>query len=217
MNLRAFFFPRSRAREGPETPATAGAAGASLTGARPADTKGAPSTGTPAASDALHGTPDVAASAVSSANRPGSRAQPKSGGRQRTGLLRGWVTRWLGDAGERAAARYLKAQGFRILARQYRTSLGEIDLIAQDGQCVVFVEVKTRRSSDAGLPVEAVGPAKQAQLTRLALAYLRSQRLLDHAARFDVVAVLWSEGDQPPQIVHYRNAFPPVGRGQMFS
>lgn len=136
---------------------------------------------------------------------------------RRPGLLRGWVTRWLGDAGERRAARYLRAQGYRILARQYRTAFGEIDLIALDGQCIVFVEVKTRRSRAAGLPEEAVDGAKQAQLTRLALAYLKRRGLLDRAARFDVVAILWSEGAREPQIVHYRNAFPPVGRGQMFS
>lgn len=150
----------------------------------------------------------------------GDREPEANGKRQpgkKPGLLRGWLARWLGDAGERRAARYLRAQGYRILARQYRTPLGEIDLIALDGECIVFVEVKTRRSRAAGLPVEAVDGAKQAQLTRLALAYLKRRRLLDRAARFDVVAILWSEGNQEPQIMHYQNAFPPVGRGQMFS
>lgn len=132
-------------------------------------------------------------------------------------LLRGWVTRLLGNKGERLAARFLKQQGYRILARQHRTALGEIDLIALDGECVVFVEVKTRRSSDAGHPAEAVGHHKQSQLTRLALAYLKRHNLLDHAARFDVVAIVWSQEKQPPEIVHYKNAFEPIGRGQMFS
>ena len=53
--------------------------------------------------------------------------------------MRGWLTRWLGDRGERAAARYLRRQGFKILARQHSSRLGEIDLIALDGDCVVFV------------------------------------------------------------------------------
>ena len=131
--------------------------------------------------------------------------------------MRGWLARWLGNRGERAAARYLRRQGFRILARQHSTRLGEIDLIALDGDCVVFVEVKTRRSESAGHPVEAVTPEKQRQLTRLALAWLKQHNLLEHRARFDVVAVLWPEGSRRPEIQHYRNAFEPVGFGQMYS
>lgn len=123
----------------------------------------------------------------------------------------------LGDRGERVAARFLKDLGFRILATRYRTSLGELDLIAQDGNCIVFVEVKTRRSTDAGNPFEAVGAAKQAQLTRLALAYLKQKGLLDRPARFDVVSIVWSDSGEKPQITHYRNAFEPPGKGQLFS
>jgi putative endonuclease len=125
-------------------------------------------------------------------------------------------TRWFGNRGERLAARFLRRQGYRILARQYRTPLGEIDLIAQDGDCVVFVEVKTRRSDQAGHPVEAVTPAKQTQLARLALVFLKQRRLLACRARFDVVAILWSRR-RHPQLEHYRDAFPPPGRGQLFS
>ena len=95
--------------------------------------------------------------------------------------------------------------------------MGEIDLIALDGDCVVFVEVKTRRSSDAGRPVEAVDYHKQLKLTRLALAYLKRHNLLEHRARFDVVSIVWSDGTRHPEIVHYKNAFEPIGRGQMFS
>lgn len=131
--------------------------------------------------------------------------------------MAGWLAKLLGEKGERRAARYLRRQGFRILARRYRTQWGEIDLIALDGDCVVFVEVKTRRSDVAGHPVEAVTPAKQQKLTRMALAYLKRHGLLEHRARFDVVAVLWSEGSRNPEIAHYRNAFEPVGSGQMFS
>ena len=131
--------------------------------------------------------------------------------------MRGWLTRWLGDRGERAAARYLRRQGFKILARQHANRLGEIDLIALDGDCVVFVEVKTRRTESAGLPVEAVTPDKQRQLTRLALAWLKQHKLLEHRARFDVVAILWPDGSRKPEITHYRNAFEPVGFGQMYS
>ena len=132
-------------------------------------------------------------------------------------LLGGWLGGWLGDAGERLAARYLRRQGYTILARRYRTSLGELDLVARDGDCVVFVEVKTRRSQDAGHPAEAVHRSKQAQLTRLALAFLKRFGWLERAARFDVVSIVWGEKGAEPEITHYRNAFEPTGRGQMFS
>ncbi len=124
----------------------------------------------------------------------------------------------LGDRGERYAARYLKKQGLRIVARNYRNQFGEIDLIAVDGDQVVFVEVKTRKSNKFGEPVEAVGYAKQKKLTQLAMVYLKRHKLLDRPARFDVVGILWPEGAKKPEDVrHYRNAFEPVGRGQMFS
>jgi putative endonuclease len=129
----------------------------------------------------------------------------------------GWLAGWLGNEGERLAARYLRRQGYKILARRYRTALGEIDLIARDGACIVIVEVKTRRSDAAGQPHEAVDMYKQAQLARLALAFLKRHRLLEHPARFDVVSIVWEGADAEPQIVHYRNAFEPPGRGQMFS
>ncbi len=145
----------------------------------------------------------------------------------------GWLAGWLGNEGERLAARYLRRQGYKILARRYRTALGELDLIARDGACIVFVEVKTRRSTVAGQPHEAVDRAKQAQLTRLALAFLKRYRRLEQPARFDVISIIWegqAEGQatgpstsQPvdqktePQIIHYRNAFEPPGRGQMYS
>ena len=69
----------------------------------------------------------------------------------------------------------------------------------------------------AGQPHEAVDRAKQAQLTRLALAFLKRYRQLEQPARFDVVSIIWEGQTQSPQIVHYRNAFEPPGRGQMFS
>lgn len=122
----------------------------------------------------------------------------------------------VGDRGERCAVRYLRRLGFRIIARQYRTSFGEIDVIARDGTDIVFVEVKTRRSEVAGQPFEAVTLAKQRKLTQLAMAYLKQKQLLETPARFDVVSVLWEEGVKTPTIKHYRNAFAPVGSGQMF-
>jgi putative endonuclease len=131
--------------------------------------------------------------------------------------LRGWWTRWLGNEGERLASRHLRRLGYRIVARQYRNQWGEIDLIALDGDCVVFVEVKTRRAGVPGHPIDAVTPAKQAKLTRLALGFQKKKRLLDRPARFDVVTVMRPDDGGRPVVEHFRNAFPPVGRGQMFS
>jgi putative endonuclease len=119
--------------------------------------------------------------------------------------------------GERAAERFVRRLGYKIVARRQRSRLGELDLVAVDGRTVVFIEVKTRRSHDAGHPAEAVGPEKQQKLTRLALAYLKRHDLLEHSARFDVLAVTWPDSARKPKIEHYQNAFPAVGRGQMFS
>ena len=124
--------------------------------------------------------------------------------------------RAFGNRGERAAEAYLTARGYKILARQHRTAMGEVDLIAFIDQTVVFVEVKTRESTAAGHPVEAVDRRKQAQLTRLALAWLKRHKWLERRARFDVVAILWPATGEP-QITHYINAFEPTGEGQMFS
>lgn len=131
-------------------------------------------------------------------------------------VRRGWLTRLLGDKGERLAVRHLKRLGYRILARQSRSRIGELDVVALDGECIVFVEVKTRSSQAAGHPAEALTLAKQYQLTRVALAWLKARGLLERRARFDVVAITWGDGTDPV-IEHYRNAFEPVGRGQMFS
>ena len=131
--------------------------------------------------------------------------------------MRGWWNKWLGNRGERAAAGYLKRQGFKILHRQYAGPLGEIDIVARDGRTIVFVEVKTRKSDAAGHPVEAVTFPKRKKLTQLALSFLKRYNLLEHPARFDVVAVLWPDDNRKPTITHYRNAFEPNGFGQMFS
>lgn len=131
--------------------------------------------------------------------------------------MRGLLAKLLGNQGERLAGRHLRRQGFKILARQHRSALGEIDLIALDGATIVFVEVKTRRNEAAGHPAEAVTLAKQRQLTRSALAYLRRHDRLESPARFDVVAILWPDDGSPPRVEHFRNAFDPPGHGQMFS
>jgi putative endonuclease len=119
-------------------------------------------------------------------------------------ILRALWNRMLGDRGERLAARYLRRHGLRIIVRGYRTSRGEIDLIARDGDTLVFVEVKTRR---AGQPAEAVTPEKQRRIARAALEFARRHGLLGHRARFDVVAIVWPDDGRPPTIEHFPNAF----------
>ena len=91
--------------------------------------------------------------------------------------------------GESLAVKHLKARGCEILAQNYRARRGEIDLIARDGEFIVFVEVKTRRSLRFGLPQAAVTLQKQRQISKVALAYLQAQNLLDAPCRFDVIAI----------------------------
>ena len=136
-------------------------------------------------------------------------------------ILRDWLKRFfsevpLGKRGERAAARYLKRRGYKILARGDRLTSGELDLVALDGRTIVFVEVKTRRTAEAGHPVEAVDPAKERRLTRVAVTFLKRHGLLEHSARFDVVAVTWPEGKRPT-IEHFQNAFDAVGENGFYS
>ena len=128
-------------------------------------------------------------------------------------IARALLNRLLGERGERLAARHLKRQGMRVLLRGYRTEQGEIDLIARDGDILVFVEVKARRK---GVPAEAVTEEKQRRLTNVSMQFLRRYNLLEVRSRFDVVAIVWPDDRTPPEVEHFRNAFEPVGRGQMF-
>jgi putative endonuclease len=131
-------------------------------------------------------------------------------------VRRALAPKTLGQRGEAAAARYLKRLGYVIVARSSHIRRGEIDLIAVDGRTVVFVEVKTRVSHDAGHPAEAVDREKQHRLTRLAMVYLKRHHLLENPARFDVIAITWPSGQRRPTIEHFKNAFEPIGTGQMF-
>jgi putative endonuclease len=126
-------------------------------------------------------------------------------------FVRALLNRVLGRRGERAAARYLRRRGLRVITRSYRTTRGEIDLIARDGDTLVFVEVKTRR---AGRPAEAVTPEKQRRLTLAALQFLKRFDLLEQRCRFDVVAVVWPDDQSQPSVEHLPNAFEPPGPPQ---
>lgn len=128
-----------------------------------------------------------------------------------------FLDKLLGDKGERAAARFLKGLGFKILAKQHRDRMGEIDIIAQDGSQIVFVEVKTRKSTEKGHPHEAVDIHKQRKLTTLALSWLKKHKRLEQTSRFDVVSIVWPDDTKEPQIQHFINAFEATGRGQFYS
>lgn len=114
----------------------------------------------------------------------------------------------LGAVGEAAAERFLRSQGYRILARNYACPVGELDLICHHDETIVFVEVKTLADDQAGDPEEHINPAKQRQLLRVARAWLSAHRNPDCAYRFDAVSVVVS-GDRAPTVRHIVEAFIP--------
>ncbi|NNF98846.1 MAG: YraN family protein [Desulfobacteraceae bacterium] len=110
-----------------------------------------------------------------------------------------------GKSSEEIATRFLKKKGYKILERNYRTRIGEIDIIARDKQTIAFVEVKARKSNQYGNPKWAVTPKKQKTISMVALQYLKSSNRIDSKARFDVVSI--QSLDQAPEIELIRNAF----------
>jgi putative endonuclease len=128
-----------------------------------------------------------------------------------------WWRRWFGTRSERAAARFLRGRGYRIVARNYTCPYGELDLVALDGPTLVFVEVRSTGCADAERPAASVDAAKQSRLTNLALHYLQQHRLLGRPARFDVLTLSWPADQREPSIVHYPQAFEAVGRFHMYS
>jgi len=110
----------------------------------------------------------------------------------------------IGSKGEDIAAGFLKDKGYRIVARNYKTPIGEIDIIAEQKETLVFVEVKTRSSNSFGYPFEAVNARKQHKLKNLALLYLKKQKK-DSAVRFDVLSIHISGGKK--EIEHIEDAF----------
>jgi putative endonuclease len=111
----------------------------------------------------------------------------------------------LGKIGEDLACQELQQRGYAILARRYRRRGGELDIIARDGQTVVFVEVKTRESCEFGAGGESVNPRKRRRMAGVALDYLARNRLTESPCRFDVVSI--DMGDGAPRIELYQNAF----------
>ena len=114
--------------------------------------------------------------------------------------------RFFGQEGEEEAARYLRRKGYRIVARNVRSSLGELDLVAEDGRVLVFIEVKARRTEQFGGAIHAVHRQKQQKLIRLASQFLAQRHWMERSCRFDVV-LLETMGSRGLKIQHIQNAF----------
>jgi len=112
----------------------------------------------------------------------------------------------LGERGERAACGFLKEHGYEILERNYKCKIGEIDVIARRRGRLAFVEIKTRTSVQFGTPQEAVDLRKQEKIFKVAQWYMNEKQLAGTPIAFDVVAILWKEG-QPPEVQLLADAF----------
>jgi putative endonuclease len=112
-----------------------------------------------------------------------------------------------GELGERSAKKFLRRQGLKFLAANFRSARGEIDLIFRDEDCLVFVEVKTRSSEDWVRPAAAVNAERRRRLSQCALDYLRRLKNPPVNIRFDIVEVLLNDGEMR-DIRHLPNTFP---------
>ena len=110
-----------------------------------------------------------------------------------------------GEKSESIAVNYLKKQGYKIIEQNYRTKLGEIDIIAKEKDIIAFIEVKSRKSKNFGNPKWAVTPKKQRKISMVALWYLKTTMQSNVKARFDVVSIISSQDNPSIEIV--KNAF----------
>lgn len=115
--------------------------------------------------------------------------------------------RELGTLGEDFAEKYILSQGFVVIQRNFRTKIGEIDIIAKDGKYIVFIEVKARKSINFGYPREAVNRNKQIKIKDVASIYLLQNRKCDMHIRFDVIEVMLDFENNLKSITILRNAF----------
>ena len=114
--------------------------------------------------------------------------------------------RALGELGERLAAEHLTAKGYRIRECNFRTAAGEIDIVAEAGGVLAFVEVKCRRGSSMGTAAESLSPAKQRRMVEMAEAYGQARENLPEQWRIDLIAIDFESGGRLASIVHYENA-----------
>jgi len=110
----------------------------------------------------------------------------------------------LGEKGEKLAVKFLKKKGYRIIKQNYKTPMGEIDIIAKDKDTLVFVEVKTRESIEFGYPFEAVNNLKRRKIAKVALSYIRKFKEIP-PCRFDVLGICYKDGE--PEFGLIRDAF----------
>jgi putative endonuclease len=120
-------------------------------------------------------------------------------------MMHGDDRRGLGRRGEELAARHLAAKGYAIVARNWRCETGEIDLVARDGDCLAFAEVRTRRGTAMGSPEASITLAKQARLVGLAEAYVQAYNW-PGAYRIDVIAIELDRQGRLIRVDHYENA-----------
>lgn len=113
----------------------------------------------------------------------------------------------LGKKAEEAATEYLRDNGYKIIERNFRCSFGEIDIIAEDADVLVFVEVRSRRSSFYGLPQETVAWTKQQKLRRLAEYYLKIKTVTEKKCRFDVIGILFTKDQEIKSMDLLKDAF----------
>ena len=114
--------------------------------------------------------------------------------------------RALGELGERLAAEHLEANGYRIRERNFRTAAGEIDIVAEAGGVLAFVEVKCRRGSSMGTAAESLSPAKQRRMVEMAEAYGQARDDLPEQRRIDLIAIDFESDGRLVSLVHYENA-----------
>jgi putative endonuclease len=126
-----------------------------------------------------------------------------------------WWRRWFGNRSERAAERFLRGQGFRVLKRNYSCPGGELDLVALEGRCLVFVEVRSTAAEDVSGPAISIDRHKQRRIAHAALHFLRRHGLRDQSCRFDALLLSWPADAQEPRIVHHRGAFESTSAFQM--
>ena len=111
----------------------------------------------------------------------------------------------VGKIGEDLAAKFLEEKGYNIIERNYRFGHGELDIIAEKDNILIFIEVKTKKHGDFGDPINWIKRGKQLQMGRIARGYLYERNITDRDCRFDVVLVTWQDGLW--KIDHLENAF----------
>jgi putative endonuclease len=114
---------------------------------------------------------------------------------------------FLGRQGEEEATAYLVKQGYKIIQRNFRCPWGEIDIIAQKGPVLVFIEVRSYKTNNFGLPQESIKRAKQKKVRQVASFYLKKAGQLEMPVRLDVLALKFNQKNEVTQLTHLKNAF----------